>query len=71
MTNDATPSTSRPLVSPEPLMQMIQGLQVTAILQAGVQLGLLIRLLMARTGQARSRPRLVPTSAERASFSTR
>ncbi|PZS24753.1 MAG: methyltransferase [Pseudonocardiales bacterium] len=40
MTNDATPSTSRPLVSPEPLMQMIQGLQGTAILRAGVQLGL-------------------------------
>ncbi|HEX4099315.1 MAG TPA: methyltransferase [Pseudonocardiaceae bacterium] len=34
MSSDATP----PAVSPEPLVQMIQGLQVTAILRAGVQL---------------------------------
>jgi C-methyltransferase len=33
-----------PAVSPEPLMQMIQGLQVTAILQAAVQLGVFDRL---------------------------
>jgi C-methyltransferase len=35
----ATQATEAPTVSPEPLMQMMQGLQATAILQAGVQLG--------------------------------
>jgi ubiquinone/menaquinone biosynthesis C-methylase UbiE len=33
-------SSSSPSMSPEPLIQMIQGLQVTAILRAGVQLGI-------------------------------
>jgi 2-polyprenyl-3-methyl-5-hydroxy-6-metoxy-1,4-benzoquinol methylase len=40
VTGEAIPSTARSVVSPEPLMQMIQGLQVTAILRAGVQLGI-------------------------------
>lgn len=36
-----TPTVTSPVsVSPEPLMQMIHGLQVTAILRAGVQLGI-------------------------------
>lgn len=37
MATDA--AAAAPALSPEPLMQMMQGLQVTAILQAGVQLG--------------------------------
>lgn len=39
MTGETAPSTSPAPMSPEPLMQMIQGLQVTAILRAGIQLG--------------------------------
>lgn len=38
MTTDSSHPTSSPSVSPEALMQMIQGLQVTAILRAGVHL---------------------------------
>jgi 2-polyprenyl-3-methyl-5-hydroxy-6-metoxy-1,4-benzoquinol methylase len=37
---DDTEAGMRPTVSPEPLMQMIQGIQVTAILQAAVKLRL-------------------------------
>lgn len=40
MTSEAPTATSPAFISPEPLMQMIQGLQVTAILRAGVQLGI-------------------------------
>lgn len=39
MTDDA-PSASGGTVSPEPLIQMMQGLHVTGILQAGVELGI-------------------------------
>lgn len=39
MTSEISTSTPPAAVSPEPLMQMIHGLQVTAILRAGVQLG--------------------------------
>ena len=38
MTDDSSHPTPSPSLSPEPLMQMIQGLQVTAILRAGVHL---------------------------------
>ena len=40
MTNEVPASTPHSSVSPEPVMQMIQGLQVTAILKAAVQLGI-------------------------------
>lgn len=39
MSTQATAPPQAPALSPEPLMQMMQGLQATAILQAGVQLG--------------------------------
>ncbi|MGH3888111.1 MAG: methyltransferase [Pseudonocardiaceae bacterium] len=39
MSSEIPTARSSEFVSPEPLMQMIHGLQVTAILQAGVQLG--------------------------------
>ena len=39
MTGEATASTSPRTDVPEPLMQMIQGIQVTAILRPGIQLG--------------------------------
>ena len=39
MTSDVPSPTPPAPVSPEPLLQMVQGLQVTGILQAGVQLG--------------------------------
>jgi ubiquinone/menaquinone biosynthesis C-methylase UbiE len=45
-----TPSPAPP-VSPEPLMQMLNGLQVTAILQAGLQLGV-FEQIAAGTNQA-------------------
>jgi hypothetical protein len=38
VTSEVPTSPSSTFVSPEPLMRMIQGLQVTAILRAGVQL---------------------------------
>jgi C-methyltransferase len=40
LTNEFPAPASKVSVSPEPLMQMIQGLQVTAILRAAVQLGI-------------------------------
>lgn len=39
MTSDALPPTPGATVSPEPLMQMVQGLHVSGILKAGVELG--------------------------------
>lgn len=48
------PTTASPAsVSSEPLMQMIQGLRVTAILQAGVQLGIFDQIATG-SGQASS-----------------
>jgi SAM-dependent methyltransferase len=44
MKSEAQTPAEAPPVSPEPLMQMMQGLQVTAILQAAVQLGVFDRL---------------------------
>jgi ubiquinone/menaquinone biosynthesis C-methylase UbiE len=44
MDTEAQTTVEAPPVSPEPLMQMIQGLQVTAIVQAAVQLGIFDRL---------------------------
>jgi len=40
VTGQSARSTSPASVSAEPLMKMIQGLQVTAILRAGIQLGI-------------------------------
>lgn len=40
MTSDALPPETGTMVSPEPLMQMIQGLHVTGIVKASVELGI-------------------------------
>ena len=41
---DATPVGGAPILSPEPLVQLMQGLQATAMLQTGVQLGVFDRI---------------------------
>jgi ubiquinone/menaquinone biosynthesis C-methylase UbiE len=48
MTGEAPSPTSTASLSPEPLLQMAQGLEVTAILQAGVQLGVFDQIAAGR-----------------------
>jgi ubiquinone/menaquinone biosynthesis C-methylase UbiE len=53
-----SPGPSAPL-SPEPLLQMIQGLEVTAILQAGVQLG-----VFDQVADGKNRPSAIATAID-------